>query len=49
VEGAVARQASMLSYNHVYFIMAVVFFISIPLIFLIKNPKMTLKIDTIAE
>jgi len=49
VEGTVDRQSSMLSYNHVFFIMAVVFLISIPLIFLIKNQKMTLKTDTIAE
>ena len=49
VEGVVTRHSSMLSYNHVFFIMAVVFLISIPLIFLIKNPKMTSKIDAISE
>ncbi|MGD0274733.1 MAG: hypothetical protein ABSB79_01550 [Syntrophales bacterium] len=49
VEGVVARQSSMLSYNHVFFIMSVVFLLSIPLIFLLKNPKMTFKTDTITE
>lgn len=39
MEGVVAKQASMLSYNHVFLIMSVVFLVSMPLIFLIKNPK----------
>jgi len=46
LEGMVAKQASMLSFNQVYLIMAVVFLLSIPLIFLVKNPKMTLTVDT---
>ena len=49
LEGSVARQASMLSYNQVYLIMAVIFLISIPLIFLLKNQKITVKIETGAE
>jgi DHA2 family multidrug resistance protein len=46
MEGVVTRQSSMLSYNRVFFIIAVVFLISIPLIFLLKPPKMTLEADT---
>jgi DHA2 family multidrug resistance protein len=37
IEGMVMRQASMLSFNHVFFLIAALFFFSIPLIFLITD------------
>jgi MFS transporter, DHA2 family, multidrug resistance protein len=40
IGGIVRQQASMLSFNHVYFLIAVLFFISIPLIFLIKDNRL---------
>ena len=48
MEGSIERQAGMLSYNNVYFIMSVVFLVSIPLIFLLKNRKAA-HIETGAE
>ena len=40
IEGMVMRQSSMLSYNHVFFLIAVIFLFSIPLIILIKDVRM---------
>ena len=40
VEGIVMRQSSMLAFNHVYFLVAVLFLISIPLVFLIKDDRL---------
>ena len=40
VEGIVMRQSSMLAFNHVYFLVAVLFLISFPLIFLIKDDRL---------
>jgi DHA2 family multidrug resistance protein len=37
IEGIVMRQASMISFNHVFFLIAVLFVISTPLIFLIND------------
>jgi DHA2 family multidrug resistance protein len=39
VEEIVMRQASMLSFNHVFFLIAVLFILSIPLIFLITSSR----------
>lgn len=36
----VMQQASMLSFNHVFFILAVLFMLSMPLVILIKDPRM---------
>jgi MFS transporter, DHA2 family, multidrug resistance protein len=40
LEGLVMRQASMLSYNHIFSLIAVIFVLSIPLIFLIRDARM---------
>jgi len=37
LDGLVARQASMLAYNYVYFLIAIVYLISIPLVVLMKT------------
>jgi DHA2 family multidrug resistance protein len=37
IEGIVLRQASMISFNHVFFLISVLFLLSIPLIFLIND------------
>ena len=49
IEGIVMRQASMLSFNHVFFLIAVLFFISIPLIFFINDLRREIKTDIINE
>ncbi len=49
LEGALYRQSSMLSYNHVFFMIAVLFFISIPLIFFLKNRKAETPVETLME
>lgn len=41
LDGIIMRQASMLSYNHVFFIIAVTFLLSIPLILFIRDPQRT--------
>lgn len=41
MEGIVGRHASMLAYNHVFFLIAVVFLFSTPLALLIKDPQRT--------
>jgi DHA2 family multidrug resistance protein len=38
LEDMVMRQASMLSYNHVFFLIAALFFFSMPLVLLVKDP-----------
>lgn len=49
IEGIVMRQASMISFNHVFFLIAVVFVISTPLIFLINDSRRELKTEIINE
>jgi DHA2 family multidrug resistance protein len=49
IEGIVMRQASMISFNHVFFLMAVIFVISIPLIFLINDSRREIKTEIINE
>jgi len=39
LDGVVTRQASMLAYNHVYFLIGLVYLCSIPLAVLIKDPR----------
>jgi DHA2 family multidrug resistance protein len=39
IEGIVMRQASMISFNHVFFLIAVLFVICLPLIFLITDSR----------
>jgi hypothetical protein len=39
MEGMVGRQASMLAYNHVFFLIALLFFLSTPLTLLVKDPQ----------
>ena len=41
IEGMVMKQASMLSYNNVFFLIAVIFLFSIPMIFLITDYRRT--------
>ena len=47
----VARQASMLAYNHVYLLIAFVYLFSIPLVLLLKTPRhlMTKPVGIVAE
>ncbi len=40
IGGIVVKQASMLSFNHVYFLVSMLFFISIPLAFFIKDDRL---------
>ena len=49
VEGIVMRQASMISFNHVFFLIAVLFFISLPLIFLISDLRRETGPEIISE
>ena len=49
IEGIVMRQASMISFNHVFFLIAVVFVISTPLIFLINDLRREIKAEIINE
>ncbi|HUJ88820.1 MAG TPA: DHA2 family efflux MFS transporter permease subunit [Syntrophorhabdales bacterium] len=49
LEDMVMRQASMLSYNHVFFLIAALFFLSLPLVLLIKDPHRGAGAPVIAE
>jgi hypothetical protein len=49
IEGIVMRQASMISFNHVFFLIALLFFISIPLIFLITDLRRKPRTEIINE
>ncbi len=40
LDGVVTRQASMLAYNHVYYLIAFVYLVSIPLVVLIRDPRL---------
>lgn len=39
VDGEVMRQASMLAYNHIFFLVMCLFIITIPVVFLIRSPR----------
>jgi DHA2 family multidrug resistance protein len=39
LEGVVAKQAAMLAYNHVFFLICILYLLSIPLVFLIKDEQ----------
>ena len=49
IEGIVMRQASMISFNYVFFLIAVLFALSIPLIFLITDPQRDMNSQEIGE
>jgi DHA2 family multidrug resistance protein len=49
IEGIVMRQASMISFNHVFFLIALIFIISTPLIFLINDLRKEIKTEIISE
>jgi DHA2 family multidrug resistance protein len=49
IEGIVTRQASMISFNHVFFLIAVLFVISLPLIFFISDSIREKSIEIISE
>jgi len=49
IEGIAMKQASMLSFNHVFFLIAALFLISTPLIFLINDSRREIKTDIINE
>lgn len=49
IEGIVMRQASMISFNHVFFLIAVLFVICIPLIFLITDSRRETRTEIINE
>jgi DHA2 family multidrug resistance protein len=49
IEGIVMRQASMISFNYVFFLIAVLFALSIPLIFLITDPQRNMNSQEIGE
>jgi MFS transporter, DHA2 family, multidrug resistance protein len=49
IEGIVMRQASMISFNHVFFLIAMLFVISLPLIFLITDLRREIKIKIVNE
>jgi DHA2 family multidrug resistance protein len=41
IGGIVLRQASMLSFNHVYFLVSILFFVSVPLALFIKDDRLS--------
>ena len=49
LERAVGRQAGMLAYNHVFFLIAVLFLISVPLAFTIRDPQVGRGAEVVAE
>ena len=49
IEGMVTRQAGMISFNHVFFLIAVLFVICIPLIFLITDSRRETRTEIINE
>ncbi|MGO9139393.1 MAG: DHA2 family efflux MFS transporter permease subunit [Syntrophales bacterium] len=49
LDGFIMQQASMLSFNHIFFLMAVLFLFSIPLVFLIKDKQRTVSTDIVAD
>jgi MFS transporter, DHA2 family, multidrug resistance protein len=49
LEGMVMRQASMLSYNHVFFLIAVLFSLSMPLVLLVKDAHRAASTDIVAD
>ena len=49
LEDMVMRQASMLSYNHVFFLIAALFFFSMPLVLLVKDPHRAAGVHVVAE
>jgi MFS transporter, DHA2 family, multidrug resistance protein len=49
MEGMVMKQASMLSFNHVFFLIAALFFISMPLIFFITDLRRDARTEIIGE
>ena len=49
LERTVERQAGMLAYNHVFSLIAVLFLVSIPLAFVIKDPQVAGGTEMIAE
>jgi DHA2 family multidrug resistance protein len=49
LERTVGRQAGMLAYNHVFFLIAVLFLVSIPLAFAIRDPQVGRGAEIIAE
>ena len=49
MEAMVMRQASMLSFNHVFFLIAALFFISMPLIFFITDLRREARTGIINE
>jgi DHA2 family multidrug resistance protein len=49
LDGVVTRQASMLAYNHVYFLIALVYLFSIPLVMLMKNSRRARGAEMIAD
>ena len=49
LDGVVTRQASMLAYNHVYYLIAFVYLVSIPLVVLIKDPRLAKGAEMIAD
>jgi DHA2 family multidrug resistance protein len=49
LDGVVTKQASMLAYNHVYFLIAMLFLFSMPLVLLIKDPHQARRAEMIGE
>jgi DHA2 family multidrug resistance protein len=49
IEGLVMRQASMLSYNHLFFLIAALFVLSMPLIYLITDSRRDMGHEEIGE
>jgi DHA2 family multidrug resistance protein len=49
IEGIVLRQASMISFNHVFSLIGLLFVISAPLIFLINDSRREIKPEIINE
>ena len=39
LEGMVGRQAAMLAYNHVFFLIALLFLLLVPLALLVRDPQ----------
>ena len=49
LDGFIMQQASMLSFNHIFFLMAALFLFSIPLVFLIKDKQRTVSAEIVTD
>src|SRR5258708_21752165 len=49
LDGLIARQASVLAYNHVFALVSVLFFVGLPLVLLLRGEKMGADAEIMAD